>query len=106
MLEGPVSGALNSQLGARLIMDTLASLVENGYLGNRLTRQEREQAELERDPAAGLTKRQRGEFGFAENRALACVPSMSKRASTSSRRRISWGRDAPDGTAIGNGLRL
>lgn len=59
-------------------MDTLASLVENGYLGNRLTRQEREQAELERDPATGLTKRQRGEYVG----------------------------DAPDGTAIGNGLRL
>ena len=43
-----------SQLGARLIMDTLASLVEHGHLGNRLTREEREQAERERDRAAGI----------------------------------------------------
>jgi agmatinase len=43
-----------SQLGARLIMDTLASLVEHGHLGNRLTRTEREQAERERDRAAGI----------------------------------------------------
>ena len=41
-----------SQLGARLIMDTLASLVEHGHLGNHLTRTEREQAERER--AAGI----------------------------------------------------
>jgi agmatinase len=43
-----------SQLGARLIMDTLASLVEHGHLGNRLTRTEREQAERARDRAAGI----------------------------------------------------
>jgi agmatinase len=43
-----------SQLGARLIMDTLASLVEHGHLGNRLARTEREQAEHERDRAAGI----------------------------------------------------
>jgi agmatinase len=45
-----------SQLGARLIMDTLASLVEHGHLGNRLTREEREQAERERDRAAGIAE--------------------------------------------------
>jgi agmatinase len=45
-----------SQLGARLIMDTLASLVEHGHLGNRLTREEREQAERERDRAAGISQ--------------------------------------------------
>ena len=66
-------GALNSQLGARLIMDTLASLVENGYLGNRLTRQEREQAELERDPATGLTKRQRGEYVGVRRKPSPCM---------------------------------
>ncbi|HEX5905481.1 MAG TPA: agmatinase family protein [Propionibacteriaceae bacterium] len=43
-----------SQLGARLIMDTLASLVEHGHLGNRFTRTEREQAERERDRAVGI----------------------------------------------------
>jgi agmatinase len=45
-----------SQLGARVIMDTLASLVEHGHLGNRLTREEREQAERERDRAAGISQ--------------------------------------------------
>ena len=45
-----------SQLGARLIMDTVASLVEHGYLGNRLTRTEREEAERERDRAAGISE--------------------------------------------------
>jgi hypothetical protein len=43
-----------SQLGARLIMDTVASLVEHGHRGNRLTRSEREEAECERDRAAGV----------------------------------------------------
>ncbi|MCP3822184.1 agmatinase [Streptomyces sp. A3M-1-3] len=43
-----------SQLGARVIMDTLATLVENGYLGTRLTAEERARAETERDRAAGL----------------------------------------------------
>ncbi|MBV9544623.1 MAG: agmatinase [Chloroflexi bacterium] len=41
-----------SQLGARLIMDTLATLVEHGHLGSRLSRDERERAELERNQAA------------------------------------------------------
>jgi hypothetical protein len=45
-----------SQLGARLIMDTVASLVEHGHLGNRLTRTEREEAERERDRAAGISE--------------------------------------------------
>jgi hypothetical protein len=45
-----------SQLGARLIMDTVASLVEHGHLGNRLTRTEREEAERERERAAGISE--------------------------------------------------
>jgi hypothetical protein len=45
-----------SQLGARLIMDTVASLVEHGHLENRLTRTEREEAERERDCAAGISE--------------------------------------------------
>ena len=45
-----------SQLGARVIMDTLASPVEHGHLGNRLTRTEREESERERNRAAGLTE--------------------------------------------------
>ena len=43
---------VTSQLGARVIMDTLATLVESGHLGQRLTREERERAELERNRAA------------------------------------------------------
>jgi hypothetical protein len=43
-----------SQLGARVIMDTLATLVENGHLGTRLTNEERMQAEAERNRAAGI----------------------------------------------------
>ena len=43
-----------SQLGARVIMDTLATLVENGYLGARLSADERANAEAERDHAAGI----------------------------------------------------
>jgi agmatinase len=39
-------------MGARVIMDTLASLVEGGHLGKRLTRDERERAEVERNRAA------------------------------------------------------
>lgn len=34
-----------SQLGARVIMDTLATLVQYGHLGRRLTREEREREE-------------------------------------------------------------
>jgi hypothetical protein len=33
-------------------MDTLATLVENGHLGTRLSREERERAELERNRTA------------------------------------------------------
>jgi agmatinase len=33
---------ITAQMGARLIMDTLAALVESGHLGSRLTREERE----------------------------------------------------------------
>jgi hypothetical protein len=45
-----------SQPGARLITDTLAGLVEHSHLGNRLTREERELAERERDRATGFTE--------------------------------------------------
>ena len=100
-------GALNSQLGARLIMDTLASLVETATWAtaslDRNVNRPNSSAIL---PRGLLSVSAASTSAFAENRALACVPRLSKRASTSSRRRISWGRDAPDGTAIGNGLRL
>ena len=43
---------VTAQLGARVIMDTLASLVESGHLGSRLTRDDRERAEHERNQAA------------------------------------------------------
>ena len=43
-----------SQLGARVVMDTLATLVENGHLGTRLTAEDRARAEQERHHAAGL----------------------------------------------------
>lgn len=45
---------VTSQLGARLIMDTLATLVEHGHLGTRLSAEERARAEAERDRAAGI----------------------------------------------------
>jgi hypothetical protein len=41
-----------AQLGARVVMDTLATLVSNGHLSSRLTREERERAEHERNRAA------------------------------------------------------
>ncbi|WP_458078748.1 agmatinase [Streptomyces sp. EMB26] len=43
-----------SQLGARVVMDTLATLVENGHLGTRLSAEERARAEARRDRDAGL----------------------------------------------------
>jgi agmatinase len=43
-----------AQLGARLIMDTLATLVENGHLGSRLSAEERARAEDRRDRDAGI----------------------------------------------------
>jgi arginase family enzyme len=45
---------VTSLLGARVIMDTLATLVDNGHLGRRLTLEERQRAEAERDTAAGI----------------------------------------------------
>lgn len=45
---------VTSQLGARLIMDTLATLVEHGHLGTRLSAEERARAEAERNRAAGI----------------------------------------------------
>lgn len=41
-----------AHLGARVVTDTLATLVEHGHLGARLTRQERERAEQEPSRAA------------------------------------------------------
>ena len=45
---------VTSQLGARLIMDTLATLVEHGHLGTRLTADQRARAEADRNQAAGV----------------------------------------------------
>jgi agmatinase len=45
---------LTSQLGARVIMDTLATLVEHGHLGARLTSEQRAAQERERNRAAGI----------------------------------------------------
>jgi agmatinase len=45
---------ITSQLGARVIMDVLATLVEHGHLGLRLGAEDRVRAEHERDAAAGL----------------------------------------------------
>jgi agmatinase len=43
---------VTSLLGTRVILDTLATLVQHGHLGNRLTKEERERAEAERNRAA------------------------------------------------------
>ncbi|MFE9674633.1 agmatinase [Streptomyces sp. NPDC006259] len=43
-----------SQLGARVIMDTLATLVENGHLGKRLSPDQRADDEARRDREAGI----------------------------------------------------
>ena len=45
---------VTSQLGARIIMDTLATLVEHGHLGTRLTTEQRARAEADRNRAAGI----------------------------------------------------
>jgi agmatinase len=45
---------ITSQLGARIVMDTLATLVEHGHLGTRMTAEERARAEQERNLAAGV----------------------------------------------------
>ncbi|HEU4489946.1 MAG TPA: agmatinase [Jiangellales bacterium] len=45
---------ITSQLGARIVMDTLATLVEHGHLGTRMTAEERALAEQERNRAAGV----------------------------------------------------
>jgi agmatinase len=42
---------VTAQLGARAIMDVLGTLVEEGHLGQRPTRQQREQREHERREA-------------------------------------------------------
>lgn len=42
-------------LGARVVMDTLATLVQYGHLGSRLSAEERARAEHERNAAAGVT---------------------------------------------------
>ncbi len=43
-----------AQLGARVALDTLATLVESGHLGSRLSRSQRQQEETERNTAAGI----------------------------------------------------
>jgi agmatinase len=48
---------ITSLLGARVVMDVLATLVEHGHLGTRLSAQDRAQAERERDRAAGTDGR-------------------------------------------------
>jgi agmatinase len=45
---------LTSQLGARVIMDVLATMVEHGHLGTRLTAEERAAQERQRNLAAGV----------------------------------------------------
>jgi agmatinase len=45
---------ITSLLGARVVMDTLATLVQHGHLGARLTADERARAEQERNRAAGI----------------------------------------------------
>jgi hypothetical protein len=42
---------MTAQLGARAIMDVLGTLVEEGHLGSRPSRQERERKEHERREA-------------------------------------------------------
>jgi agmatinase len=45
---------ITSLLGARVVMDTLATLVQHGHLGTRLTAEARARAEHERNRAAGI----------------------------------------------------
>ena len=45
---------ITSLLGARVVMDTLATLVQHGHLGTRLTAEERARAEQETNRAAGV----------------------------------------------------
>ena len=45
---------LTSQLGARVIMDVLATMVEHGHLGNRQSAEERAAQERQRNRAAGV----------------------------------------------------
>ena len=45
---------VTAQLGARIIMDTLATLVQHGHLGTRLTADQRARAETDRNQAAGV----------------------------------------------------
>ena len=43
-----------SQLGARVIMDVLATLVSQGHLGTRLSAEDRQRQERDRDRRAGI----------------------------------------------------
>lgn len=45
---------ITALLGDRVIMDVLATLVERGHLGNRLTADQRAAAERAREQAAGI----------------------------------------------------
>jgi agmatinase len=48
---------ITALLGARVIMDVLATLVEHGHLGRRLTGAQRAEAERARERAAGIDGR-------------------------------------------------
>jgi Arginase family len=45
---------ITALLGARVVMDVLATLVEHGHLGDRMTGHQRAEAEAARNRAAGL----------------------------------------------------
>lgn len=51
------SSDITALLGARVIMDVLATLVEHGHLGDRLSATERAEAERAREQAAGIDDR-------------------------------------------------
>jgi hypothetical protein len=48
---------ITALLGARVVMDVLATLVEHGHLGSRLSAEDRANAERARNQAAGLDNR-------------------------------------------------
>lgn len=48
---------ITALLGARVIMDVLATLVEHGHLGTRLSTEQRAAAERAREQAAGIANR-------------------------------------------------
>lgn len=50
---------VTSQLGARRMMDTLATLIDNGHLGTRVTKEQRERAEQKRNRALSRSRAER-----------------------------------------------